>query len=69
MKRRWLVREPGESDRRAADISVTTTGRREYLAAIRGHAAEVHAAFLDNVRRDDRDTLMGVLRRIVDARP
>lgn len=61
----WLSREQWDQDRRAAQVTVTPGGRRAYLAAVRGHAAEVRAAFFVNVEPDERDALAGLLRRII----
>lgn len=63
----WLERDASHDDGRAAYVSVTSAGRREYLGAIRGHAAEVRAAFLDHVDLQEREMLARVLQRIVDA--
>lgn len=65
-ERGWLARE-ADDDGRAARISVTAAGRRAHLGAVRGHAAQVRAAFLDHLQPEERRLLSRALQRIVDA--
>lgn len=66
-KKGWLVREAWEHDGRAAQVTVTTDGKRIFLAAVRGHAAEVRDAFFANVSAEERSALADVLRRIISS--
>lgn len=70
MERRGLLaREPCADDARAVDITVTPEGRRAYLGAVRGHAAQVRRVFLDHVRPDERAVVTEVLERVLTNLP
>ncbi len=65
LEQRCLVeRIPCPGDRRATNVRLTDTGRREVIRATPGHIAHVRRLVLDQLDRDDIQALGRIARNI-----
>lgn len=65
MEQRGLVeRLPCPTDKRATNVRLTSVGRREVIRAIPAHIANVRSLVLDQLTRDELDSLARIVKKV-----
>jgi DNA-binding MarR family transcriptional regulator len=66
-KRGLVLRSECDTDARGTWVGITADGRRAVLGAMRDHATTIRRVFFDVVTDEERDTLLALSNRVLEA--